>query len=50
VVPNSNDIAPKRNQLLSIDLQEVVVVGENDTIAVAGSSGAVVYTTTSRHR
>ena len=50
VVPNSNDIAPKRNQLLSIDLQEVVVVGENDTIAVAGSSGAVVYTTTARHR
>ena len=50
VIPNSNDIAPKRNQLLSIDLQEVVVVGENDTIAVAGSSGAVVYTTTSRHR
>lgn len=50
VVPNSNDIAPKRNQLLSIDFQEVVVVGENDTIAVAGSSGAVIYTTTSRHR
>ena len=50
VIPNSNDIAPKRNQLLSIDLQEVVVVGENDTIAVAGSSGAVVYTTTARHR
>ena len=50
VVPNSNDIAPKRNQLLSIDLQEVVVVGENDTIAVAGSSGAVIYTTTARHR
>ena len=50
VIPNSNDIAPKRNQLLSIDLQKVAVVGENDTIAVAGSSGAVIYTTTSRHR
>ena len=50
VIPNSNDIAPKRNQLLSIDFQEVVVVGENDTIAVAGSSGAVIYTTTARHR
>ena len=50
VIPNSNDIAPKRNQLLSIDFLEVTVIGENDTIAVAGSSGAVVYTTTARHR
>lgn len=48
--PNSNDLAPKRNQLLQIDLLETNVVGEIDTIAVAGSAGAINYTTSSRHR
>jgi hypothetical protein len=50
VIPNSNDLAPKRNQLLEIDLLNTTVVGEIDTIAVAGSAGAINYTTTSRHR
>ena len=50
VVPNSNDLAPKRNQLLEINLLSTTVIGEIDTIAVAGSSGAINYTTTSRHR
>lgn len=48
--PNSNDLAPKRNQLLKIDLLETNVIGEVDTIAVAGSAGAINYTTTARHR
>ena len=50
VMPNSNDLAPKRNQLLEIDLTTVNVTGEVDTIVVAGSAGAVNYTTPSRHR
>ena len=49
-VPNSNDLAPKRNQLLDIDMLTVNIVGEIDTIALAGSSGAINYTTPSRTR
>lgn len=47
--PNSNDLAPKRNQLLSIDMTKVTVNGDVDTIAVSGSAGTVNYKTTSRH-
>lgn len=50
VLPNSNDLAPKRNQLLEIDLTAVTIVGDIDTIAVAGAAGSVGYTTPSRHR
>jgi hypothetical protein len=49
VTPNSYDIAPKRNQLIEIDLLSVSVNGEVDTIATAGSAGAINYETTSRH-
>ena len=48
VVPDSLDIAPKRDQLLSIENGSVSITPEIDTIAVSGSSGAVSYTTTSR--
>ena len=47
-LPNSNDLAPKRNQLLSISMADVSVTGEIDIIAVAGAAGTVNYTTTSR--
>jgi hypothetical protein len=50
VIPNSNDLAPKRNQLIQIDPLEVRISGEIDTIAVSGSAGAINYTTPSRHR
>lgn len=50
VLPDSNDLAPKRNQLLEIDLTSVTITGDIDTIAVAGAAGAVGYTTPSRHR
>ena len=50
VTPNSHDLAPKRNQLLDIDLDFVSITGEVDSIAVGGSSGAITYTTPSRHR
>ena len=58
VLPNSFDLAPKRNQLLDIalsipsgrgDLEPSIVTGEIDTIAVSGSSGSVNYTTVPRH-
>jgi len=48
VVPNSLDLAPSRNQLISIDATKVNITPEIDTIAVAGSSGAINYNTTAR--
>ena len=48
IVPNSLDIAPKREQLLSIFNSLVTITPEIDTIATGGSSGAITYTTTSR--
>ena len=50
VLPNSLDLAPKRNQLISIDNTYVQITPEIDTIAVAGSSGSITYTTTSRFK
>ena len=50
IVPNSLDIAPKRDEILSVDGTRLTVTAEEDTIATAGSSGAVDYTTTSRFR
>ena len=48
VIPNSLDIAPRREQLLTIDSTRVEITPEIDTIATAGSSGSITYTTTSR--
>ena len=50
VIPNSLDIAPKRDQILSIEATRLTVTPEEDTIATAGSSGSVGYTTTPRFR
>lgn len=50
VIPNSNDLAPKRNQLISINLSTTRVIGEIDTIATAGSAGAINYATTPSRR
>jgi hypothetical protein len=50
VLPNSLDLAPKRNQLISIDNTFVQINPEIDTIAFAGSSGSITYTTTSRFK
>ena len=50
VKPNSLDIAPMRDQLLSITAAGVVITPEIDTIAVSGSTGSIEYTTTSRFR
>lgn len=48
VVPNSLDLAPKRDQLLSIDQQRVTITPEVDTISVSGSAGSITYQTTPR--
>jgi len=50
LIPLSNDLAPKRNQLIQIDTSRLNVYGEVDAIAVGGSNRAVEYTTFSRDR
>jgi hypothetical protein len=45
-IPGSDDIAPKRNQLLQIDMSQVTVVPEIDTIATGGSIAGIGYRTT----
>ena len=50
VTPNSLDLAPLRNQLISIDPLRVTVTPIVDTISLSGSSGTIKYSTTSRLR
>ena len=50
VLPDSLDLAPKRDQLISIDNDFITITPEIDTIALAGSSGSINYTTTSRFK
>ena len=47
--PSSNDIVPVRNQLLEIDLANLKVTGENDTIESGGASAGTGYTTSSSY-
>jgi|TARA_R110002153_G_scaffold219340_2_gene371792 hypothetical protein len=49
IVPASNDIVPVRNQLLEIDLTNLKVTGENDTIKSGGSSAGTGYNTSSSY-
>ena len=48
-MPNSNDIAPKRNQLLQIDMNLSSITPEVDTIATGGTIAGIGYETTPRH-
>lgn len=48
--PDSLDIAPKRDEILSIDSTRTTMTANKDTIATSGSSGSVNYQTTSRFR
>ena len=50
VTPESLDIAPKRDEILSIDSTRTTMSADKDTIATSGSSGSINYTTTSRFR
>lgn len=47
--PNSFDIAPKRNQLVIVNMNQVKVTPEIDTIATGGTIAGIGYTVTSRH-
>ena len=47
--PDSNDIAPKRNQLLQIDMDAVTVEPQIDTIATGGVVAGIGYQTVPRH-
>jgi hypothetical protein len=48
-MPNSNDIAPKRNQLLQIDMTLSTITPQVDTIATGGTIAGIGYETTPRH-
>ena len=48
-LPNSFDIAPKRNQLVLINLSGVNVTPEIDTMATGGTIAGIGYTVTARH-
>ena len=48
VEPNSNDLAPRRNELLTILYNEATIEGEVDTMSTGGTSAGVNYTTTPR--
>jgi hypothetical protein len=50
MLPASNDIAPKKNQLIRIDMNQISVTGEVDSIAIGGSSRSVDYNTFKRDR
>jgi len=49
VLPDSNDIVPVRNQVLSIDVANSTVSGSVDTIESGGSQAGTSYTTTSSY-
>lgn len=49
-LPNSNDIAPLRNDILSILVDDCSINGEADTMLIGGTNAGVDYNTTSRHR
>lgn len=47
--PDSNDLAPKRNELLTILVDELEITGEVDTMITGGTSAGIDYTTFPRH-
>lgn len=50
MMPISNDIVPRRNQLLQIDMNRLFIKGEVDTISTGGISRAIEYKTFQRDR
>jgi hypothetical protein len=49
VIPNSNDIIPVRNQVLSIDTSNSTITGEVDAITSGSSQAGTSYTTSSSY-
>jgi hypothetical protein len=50
LIPKSNDIVSRRNQLIRIDTNRINIYGEVDTIAIGGSNRSIDYNTFSRDR
>tara|TARA_Y100000385_G_C13089930_1_gene638214 strand:- start:211 stop:2100 length:1890 start_codon:yes stop_codon:yes gene_type:complete len=50
IVPNSLDLAPKRNQIINIEASRIIASGSIDQIAYSGPSGTIDYSTTDRMR
>jgi hypothetical protein len=48
-IPNSNDIVPVRNQILSIDTSNSTISGEVDAIVSGSSQAGTTYTTSSSY-
>ena len=46
-IPNSKDVVPVRNQILELDMVNIKVTGEIDTIAVGDTGASSTYTTAS---
>jgi hypothetical protein len=50
VPPNSYDLAPNRNELLTILTDDINIIGEIDTMITGGTSAGIDYTTTSKEK
>ena len=48
-IPNSNDVVPVRNQVLSIDTANSTFDGDVDAVESGGSQAGTTYTTTSSY-
>jgi hypothetical protein len=50
VPPNSYDLAPNRNELLTILTDDINIIGEIDTMITGGTSAGINYKTTSKEK
>jgi YHS domain-containing protein len=49
LIPDSNDVSPLRNNLVSIDYQNISVTGTSDNVVAGSAAGGSNYTLVSRH-
>lgn len=49
VISNSNDVAPKRNNLVLIDPNDVFIIGDDDKITTGSAAGGLGYRLIPRH-
>jgi hypothetical protein len=49
VIPNSNDVAPKRNNIVSIDMNDVVIIGSADSTGSRSAAAGLNYNLIPRH-
>ena len=48
-IPTSKDVVPVRNQILELDMINISVSGEPDTIAVGDAGASTTYTTSTSY-